>query len=132
MDITSLTPPNNKEAEEAVLGSIFLDPSVLPDIIEEIRWEDFYYEKNRIIFKCMEDLFDRGIPVDTVSVLENLRQSKHLEKIGREETIIYLAQIVPTTANVMYYTQIIKEKALMRALINASSEIVDAVRTIGD
>lgn len=76
MDITSLTPPNNKEAEEAVLGSIFLDPSVLPDIIEEIRWEDFYYEKNRIIFKCMEDLFDRGIPVDTVSVLENLRQSK--------------------------------------------------------
>jgi len=132
MDITSLTPPNNKEAEEAVLGSIFLDPSVLPDIIEEIRWEDFYYEKNRIIFKCMEDLFDRGIPVDTVSVLENLRQSKLLEKIGGEETIIYLAQIVPTTANVMYYTQIIKEKALMRALINASSEIVDAVRTIGD
>jgi replicative DNA helicase len=105
---------------------------VLPDIIEEIRWEDFYYEKNRIIFKCMEDLFDRGIPVDTVSVLENLRQSKLLEKIGGEETIIYLAQIVPTTANVMYYTQIIKEKALMRALINASSEIVDAVRTIGD
>lgn len=132
MDITSLTPPNNKEAEEAVLGSIFLDPSVLPDIIEEIRWEDFYYEKNRIIFKCMEDLFDRGIPVDTVSVLENLRQSKLLEKIGGEETLIYLAQIVPTTANVMYYTQIIKEKALMRALINASSEIVDAVRTIGD
>ena len=132
MDITSLTPPNNKEAEEAVLGSIFLDPSVLTDIIEEIRWEDFYYEKNRIIFKCMEDLFDRGIPVDTVSVLENLRQSKLLEKIGGEETIIYLAQIVPTTANVMYYTQIIKEKALMRALINASSEIVDAVRTIGD
>lgn len=80
----------------------------------------------------MEDLFDRGIPVDTVSVLENLRQSKLLEKIGGEETIIYLAQIVPTTANVMYYTQIIKEKALMRALINASSEIVDAVRTIGD
>jgi replicative DNA helicase len=132
MEITSLTPPNNKEAEEAVLGSIFLDPSVLPDIIEEIRWEDFYYEKNRIIFKCMEDLFDRGIPVDTVSVLENLRQSKLLDKIGGEETIIYLAQIVPTTANVMYYTQIIKEKALMRALINASSEIVDAVRTIGD
>ncbi len=89
-------------------------------------------KKNRIIFKCMEDLFDRGIPVDTVSVLENLRQSKLLEKIGGEETIIYLAQIVPTTANVMYYTQIIKEKALMRALINASSEIVDAVRTIGD
>ena len=58
MDITSLTPPNNKEAEEAVL-EVFLDPSVLPDIIEEIRWEDFYYEKNRIIFKCMEDLLIR-------------------------------------------------------------------------
>lgn len=80
----------------------------------------------------MEELFDKGLPVDTVSVLENLRQSRLLEKIGGEETIIYLAQIVPTTANVMYYTQIIKEKALMRALINASAEIVDAVRTIGD
>jgi replicative DNA helicase len=55
-----------------------------------------------------------------------------LQKIGGEDTIIYLAQVVPTTANVMYYTQIVKEKALLRALINASSEIVDAVRNIGD
>lgn len=132
MEITSFVPPNSKEAEESVIGSVFLDPTVLPDIIEEIRWEDFYYENNKLIFKCMEELFDKGDPVDTVSVIEKLRELNLLEKIGGEDGIIYLAQVVPTTANVMYYVQIIKEKALMRALINASSEIVDAVRNIGD
>ncbi|PNR97288.1 replicative DNA helicase [Petrotoga olearia] len=132
MEITSFTPPNSKEAEESVIGSIFLDPSILPDVIEEVRWEDFYYENNKIIFKVMEELFDKGEPVDTVSVIEKLRESNLLQKIGGEDTIIYLAQVVPTTANVMYYTQIVKEKALLRALINASSEIVDAVRNIGD
>jgi replicative DNA helicase len=132
MELTSFTPPNSKEAEESVIGSIFLDPSILPDVIEEVRWEDFYYENNKIIFKVMEELFDKGEPVDTVSVIEKLRESNLLQKIGGEDTIIYLAQVVPTTANVMYYTQIVKEKALLRALINASSEIVDAVRNIGD
>jgi len=132
MELTSFTPPNSKEAEESVIGSIFLDPSILPDVIEEVRWEDFYYENNKLIFKVMEELFDKGEPVDTVSVIEKLRESNLLQKIGGEDTIIYLAQVVPTTANVMYYTQIVKEKALLRALINASSEIVDAVRNIGD
>jgi len=132
MELTSFTPPNSKEAEESVIGSIFLDPSILPDVIEEVRWEDFYYENNKIIFKVMEELFDKGEPVDTVSVIEKLRESNLLQKIGGEDIIIYLAQVVPTTANVMYYTQIVKEKALLRALINASSEIVDAVRNIGD
>ncbi|ABX31694.1 replicative DNA helicase [Petrotoga mobilis SJ95] len=132
MELTSFTPPNSKEAEESVIGSIFLDPSILPDVIEEVRWEDFYYENNKTIFKVMEELFDKGEPVDTVSVIEKLRESNLLQKIGGEDTIIYLAQVVPTTANVMYYTQIVKEKALLRALINASSEIVDAVRNIGD
>ncbi|RLL84596.1 DNA helicase [Petrotoga sp. HKA.pet.4.5] len=132
MELTSFTPPNSKEAEESVIGSIFLDPSILPDVIEEVRWEDFYYENNKIIFKVMEELFDKGEPVDTVSVIEKLRESNLLQKIGGEDTIVYLAQVVPTTANVMYYTQIVKEKALLRALINASSEIVDAVRNIGD
>jgi len=132
VEISSFTPPNSKEAEESVIGSIFLDPSILPDVIEEIRWEDFYYESNKIIFKIMEELFDKGDPVDTVSVIEKLRETGLLKKIGGEDTLIYLAQVVPTTANVMYYTQIVKEKALLRALINASSEIVDAIRNIGD
>ncbi|MDY6895826.1 MAG: DnaB-like helicase N-terminal domain-containing protein, partial [Thermotogota bacterium] len=75
MELTSFTPPNSKEAEESVIGSIFLDPSILPDVIEEVRWEDFYYENNKIIFKVMEELFDKGEPVDTVSVIEKLRES---------------------------------------------------------
>jgi len=55
-----------------------------------------------------------------------------LEKVGGEETLIHLAQVVPTTANIMYYANIVKEKALLRNLIKASSEIVESVRTVGD
>ena len=132
MQNISLTPPSSIEAEESVLGSIFLDPLILPEIIEEIRWEDFYYDKNKTIFKSMEELFEKGEPVDVVTVIENLRANGKLASIGGEEFLISLAQATPTTANFLYYTKIVKEKALLRTLITASSEIVESVRTVGD
>ncbi|HNY38205.1 MAG TPA: DnaB-like helicase N-terminal domain-containing protein, partial [Petrotogaceae bacterium] len=132
MQNISLTPPSSIEAEESVLGSIFLDPVILPEIIEEIRWEDFYYDKNKTIFKSMEELFEKGEPVDVVTVIESLRVNGKLASIGGEEFLINLAQATPTTANFLYYTKIVKEKALLRTLITASSEIVESVRTIGD
>jgi len=71
--IINYTPPNSIEAEESVIGSIFLEPNVLDEIIEEIRWDDFYYENNRMIFKTIETLSEKGEPVDVVSVIERLR-----------------------------------------------------------
>ncbi|BBE31350.1 replicative DNA helicase [Tepiditoga spiralis] len=132
MKTLDLIPPNSLEAEESVIGSVFLDSEVLNDILEEIRWEDFYYEPNKMIFKIFETLFEKGDPVDVVTVIEKLRVLNLLEKVGGEEGIIRLAQAVPTTANVIYYSRIVKEKALLRNLVKASSEIVEAVRTIGD
>lgn len=132
MDNLTLNPPNSLEAEESVLGSIFLDPTVLEDILEELRWEDFYLEKHKIIFKMIELLYASGNPVDVVSVIERIRAEKSLEKIGGEETLINLAQMVPTTANVMYYTNIVKDKALLRNLIYASKDIVETIRTESD
>ncbi|MDN5343221.1 MAG: replicative helicase [Oceanotoga sp.] len=132
MQNESFNPPNSLEAEESVLGSIFLDPSVIEDIMEEVRWQDFYYEKHRLIFKVIETLFINALPIDVVTVIERLRMDNLLDKVGGEETIINLAQAVPTTANVMYYSNIVKEKALLRNLITASSEIVESIRTVGD
>jgi len=129
MEDKHITPPHSIEAEEAVLGSIFLDATVIEDVFEEIRWEDFYYEHYKIIFKTIEQLFTMGRPIDAVTVIEQLRISGLLEKIGGEETLINLANAVPTTANAMYYSNIVKDKALLRNLITASKEIVDAVRS---
>jgi len=130
--IINYTPPNSIEAEESVIGSIFLEPNVLDEIIEEIRWDDFYYENNRMIFKTIETLSEKGEPVDVVSVIERLRILGLLEKVGGEMNLINISQMVPTTANVMYYSKIVKEKSLLRNLITASSEIVEAVKTSGE
>lgn len=127
-----LTPPHNTEAEEALIGSIFLDPQILPDILEEIRSNDFYNQQYQIIFKIIEDLFDKGLPVDVITVMENLRNANLLEKAGGEDKLIYLAEVVPTPANALYYAKIIKDKSLLRSLVSASTEIVEATRTIGE
>jgi replicative DNA helicase len=132
MDSLSLNPPHSIEAEESVIGSILMDPNILEDVLEEVRYSDFYLEKHKIIFKTIEQLFSAAQAVDTVTLIDKLRNLGILEKVGGEETLIHLAQVVPTTANIMYYANIVKEKALLRNLIKASSEIVESVRTVGD
>ncbi len=132
MDSLSLNPPHSIEAEESVIGSILMDPTVLEDVLEEVRYSDFYLEKHKIIFKTIEQVFSSAQPVDTVTLIDKLRNLGLIEKVGGEESLIHLAQVVPTTANVMYYANIVKEKALLRNLIKASSEIVESVRTVGD
>ena len=132
MNSLSLNPPHSIEAEESVIGSILMDPNILEDVLEEVRYSDFYLEKHKIIFKTIEQLFSAAQAVDTVTLIDKLRNLGILEKVGGEETLIHLAQVVPTTANIMYYANIVKEKALLRNLIKASSEIVESVRTVGD
>jgi len=132
MDSLSLNPPHSIEAEESVIGSILMDPTILEDVLEEVRYSDFYLEKHKIIFKTIEQLFSAAQAVDTVTLIDKLRNLGLLEKVGGEESLIHLAQVVPTTANIMYYANIVKEKALLRNLIKASSEIVESVRSVGD
>lgn len=127
-----IVPPHSTEAEEALLGSIFLDPQILPDILEEVRSNDFYNQQYQIIFRTIEDLFDRGLPVDAITVMENLRNANLLEKAGGEDKLIYLAEVVPTPANALYYAKIVKDKSLLRSLVTASSEIVEATKIMGE
>ncbi|MFO7881448.1 MAG: replicative DNA helicase [Kosmotogaceae bacterium] len=117
------TPPHSVEAEEAVIGSVLIDTEALPEVIEIVNSNDFYLHKHKLIFASIEYLFDNGFPVDIVSITERLRSTDALKNVGGEVGVVQLADIVPTSANVLYYARLVKEKALLRALINAGGKI---------
>lgn len=118
-------PPHSIDAEEAVIGSILIDPNVLNLIMGEVSAEDFYLKKHQIIFGAIERLFDRGDPVDIVSICEELRKRNELDAVGGEVEVARLADAVPTSANAEFYARTVKEKSALRKLISASAEIVE-------
>ena len=127
MDVNTLgrIPPQSIEAEQAILGSMLLEKEIVPVIAEIITGEDFYREDNREIFDAIMDLFNKGEPVDVVTVPERLKIKGLLERIGGYDYIISLANSVPTTANAKNYAHIVEEKAILRRLIKASNDIVN-------
>jgi replicative DNA helicase len=131
-NVKTKIPPSSAESEEAVLGSILIDPDVVSDIMELLTSQDFYLRKHQLIFATMERLFDEGNPVDIVSVTERLRTSGSLEEIGGEVELAKLADLVPTSANFSYYAKTVKEKSLLRSLITAASSIVESAYENGD
>ncbi len=125
-------PPHNIEAEEAVIGSVLIDPSVLNEVVEIVESSDFYDPRNRLIFSAIEELFDSGEPVDVISVSEKLRKMGRLDEVGGELAIARLADSVPTSAHVLHYAKIVKDKAILRRLIEAASRIVEMASSEGD
>ena len=118
-------PPHNNEAEQSVIGAIFLDPDALVTAAEMIRPEDFYRRAHRILFETMLTLNDRGNPVDIVTVSEELAATKQLENAGGITYLTEIAERVPTAANVEYYAKIVEEKALLRRLIHTATEVIE-------
>ncbi|MFX3618580.1 MAG: replicative DNA helicase [Sporolactobacillus sp.] len=118
------TPPNNLEAEQAVLGAIFLEPSLIITASEDLVPEDFYRTSHQLIFSVMLDLSERNEPVDVVTVTNALQSARHLEEIGGVSYLAELAESVPTAANLSYYCRIVAEKALLRRLIRTATQIV--------
>lgn len=116
-------PPQNVDAEQALLGALMLDKEALFSVVEHVRTSDFYKEAHRIIFDCLLTLNDRNEPVDLVTLVEELRQRGDLEKVGGISYIASLANSVPTAANAVYYAKIVAEKALLRSLISVSTKI---------
>jgi len=110
-------PPHNLEAEQAVLGALMLDPQKGSVVFEILRPEDFYRDNHKSIFLVIRDIFERGDPVDLVTVAEALRQAGRLESIGGIGTVSQIAGSVPSAANVEHYARIVAEKALLRQLI---------------
>lgn len=116
-------PPHNVEAEQAVLGAMLIKKEAIAEAIEILRPDDFYRDAHRIVFEAMLELFQKNEPVDIVTVTEQLKKNDLLEKAGGIAFITALDNAVPTAANVAYHAKIVEEKAQLRNLINAATEI---------
>ena len=123
-DINAALMPQDIAAEEAVLGAILVNPSVMPKVVESINAESFYKPAHRYVFEAMLQLFNQNQMIDIVSVSDVLSYSSRLELVGGRAFINDLAFKTVTTANVGYYAKIIQDKSIKRALITAGSEIV--------
>lgn len=124
-DLIDRVPPHNHEAEQSVLGAIFLDPQALITASEILVPEDFYRIAHQKIFQTMLDLSDKGNAIDVVTVTEELSVRKELEDVGGLSYLMELANAVPTAANVSYYAKIVEEKSILRRLIRTATKIVE-------
>jgi replicative DNA helicase len=117
-------PPQSREAERSVLGSLLRDNGVIGDVLQIIRTENFYLDAHQKIFQAITGLYDKGHPIDLVTLAESLQQQKHIEDVGGYAYLAELWDAAPTAANAEYYARIIRDKALVRHLIHASTEIL--------
>ena len=116
-------PPQNIEAEQAVLGAMLIEKEAIARVTELLKGGDFYREAHRLIFEAMLDLYNRNEAVDMMTVIELLKREDNLEKVGGIAYVTSLANSVPTAANVHYHAKIVEEKALLRQLIQTSTKI---------
>ncbi|MGV1099209.1 replicative DNA helicase [Thiovibrio sp. JS02] len=116
-------PPQNIEAEQCVLGSIMLQQGTMPKAAELLTEEDFYRDAHKKIFSAMVTLFDRGEPLDLITVSNILKDSNVLDGVGGPTYLATLTDIVPVAANIAYYAKIVREKSILRRLIQTSTDI---------
>jgi replicative DNA helicase len=116
-------PPQNLEAEASVLGGILLENEAINRVLEILAPADFYRESHRKIFRAMMELSDRNEPADLITLSEILKAKGELEAVGGSTYLASLADQVPTAANIAHYARIIREKAILRQLINSATDI---------
>lgn len=116
-------PPQNIEAEQAVLGAMLIEREAISQVAEFLCPGDCYREAHRIIYNAILELFNKNDAIDMVTIIELLRTSNRLEAAGGISYITALANSVPTAANVLYHAKIVEEKSLLRKLINTTTNI---------
>jgi len=119
-------PPQNREAEMSVLGAMFFDEIALAKAIEVLSPDFFYDLRHQNIFNAMTTLFSNNQPVDLITVSEELKKRKQLDELGGISYLTQLTTIVPTAANIEHYARIVKDKALLRKLIQSGTQIVQS------
>lgn len=119
------TPPHSVEAEQSVLGTILLDPSVMSIASKRIKSSDFYNEVHKIIFESMLDIYHQNKPIDLIILIEELKGNNLLEAIGGIAYLTSLTTIVPTTSNVEYYINILMDKTNRRKAIRLLNSLND-------
>src|SRR5437867_2867333 len=116
-------PPQNLEAERAVLGAVLLEPVLLPRAIEMLKPDEFYKDAHRKIYASMIRLFHKSEPADVLTVSEELRSMGELEEIGGQAALAILMEEATVATQFVAYATIIREKALLRELIRVTREI---------
>jgi replicative DNA helicase len=140
LEVPARIPPHNLDAERAVLGAVLLEGrETLPRVIEVLRPSDFYTEAHRSIYNAMLHLFDRGEPVDILTLQEELRRTDHLEPVGGPAALALLEEQASVAVHLIAYAQIVRDRAVLRELIQTSSQIIaqafeakDDVQTLVD
>jgi replicative DNA helicase len=120
----SLTvPPHNLEAEAGLLGGLLVDKEALIKVADAVTPDDFYVDRNRIIFSAMLDLYEARQPIDLLTLSNRLEEVKELDKVGGAAYLTELVEQVPTAAHVQHYAEIVAHKAALRRLIGAATAI---------
>lgn len=117
-------PPHDLEAEQAVIGSMLTDKDAVISAIEVLSDYDFYREDNKIIYSAILNLYNRGEPIDIITLKSELASMGKLEAVGGLEYLAELPEKVPTTANVDKYIKIVEEKSTLRTLIRTANELI--------
>lgn len=117
-------PPHDLEAELGLLGSILLKPDVCDDVASTVREGDFYDETHRILFQHMQDMHSTGKRIDITLLVDHLKKAGEFETIGGAAFLARVSQAVPNAAHAKYYADIVREKAVYRSVIDASTRIL--------
>ena len=126
------TPPYSGDAEAAVLGACLMDVNALIETVEVIPETAFYFESNRRAFRAMVRLWERAVPIDATTMIEELRNTGELEAVGGIDFLSRLVGSVTTSANVSYHARIVRDKAMLRRLIEAASTAIRDAYDIGE
>ena len=118
-------PPNNIDAERALLGAIMLKPEAMHDVSVTVYPESFYADKHREIFRAILALFTKGDPIDILSVTTKLKDRDALERTGGASYLTELVEMVPAAGNALYYAELVQNKSILRGLINAADDIAE-------
>ncbi len=116
-------PPQDVDAEQSVLGSMLISKDAIADVLEAVKGHDFYRPAHETIFEAITDLYARGEPADPVTVSAELQRRGELVRIGGAPYLHTLSASVPIAANAGYYAEIVREKAILRRLVDAGTKI---------
>lgn len=117
-------PPQDIVAEQSVLGGMMLSKDAIADVIEQLRGRDFYRPAHEVVYEAILDLYGRGEPADAVTVAAELTKRGEIGRIGGAPYLHTLISMVPTAANAGYYARIVRERAMLRRLVDAGTRIV--------
>ena len=120
--------PHSVEAEQAVLGSMLIDPRCVPEVIDKLRVDDFYLRQNREIYETIYSMFNYSETIDPVMVLENMKKNGYYDENQSRGYLLQLMDTTPTAANVLEYVEIVKDKTLLRQVAETAGELTALVQ----